>query len=477
MKITLIDPAPAKGERVPERVFGCTYGRYPFPNVFLLYAAAVMENRGHSVSYLNGPALHLSSDEFETFFRNDTSDVYLFYSVNLSREIDRRTRDTIRRIRGSHPAIVSVGPAPSYFTDDFIDDERTYVLRGETENTLPELLDFLDDPSSVPAVSYMNNGTIHHNPPSAPIENLDSIPFPARHLLSDDFYFNPKFGHKKEKFTALLTSRGCPYNCIYCVPNSLSFARELEFKKTHTSKPPYRARSSQSVIEEFRFLAEQGYTAVSIIDDEFIIDKKRVYEICDGIADLNIKWGCLSRADSIDEQLAEAMAAAGCRYVDIGVESLEQSILDDIRKDLKVETVASCVEALKKAGVFVKLNILIGSSTLETVKTIRKTVGDSIRLKPDAIMFGICNPFPGTEFYTIAKEKNLFVKGDYYPVDVQKESTISLPSVRNFVLERELRKANARFFLSPGFIVKNIGRLRSLPEFYRALGALMKKLF
>jgi len=98
-------------------------------------------------------------------------------------------------------------------------------------------------------------------------------------------------------------------------------------------------------------------------------------------------------------------------------------------------------------------------------------------LKPDSVMFGICNPFPGTEHYDIAKENNWFVNGDYYPVDVQKESTISLPNISKSDLEKSVRKANLGFFLNPIFVIKNLTKIKSPNELINKLGVFKKKIF
>lgn len=477
MKVTFVDSPVKRGERVPERVFGCTFGLYPMPNILLLYSAAALEDAGHETVYLNCPLSGIGVQDFHRFLKNDESDVYVFYSVNLSREIDRRTREMIRSVRGDEIPIVSVGPAPTYYVGDFLDDGRTFVIRGEPELILPELLMNLHDPSQVAGISFIRGEEIVQTPPAAPIQDLDALPYPSRHLLKRDDYFNPKFSGCRGAFTAVLTSRGCPYRCLFCVPNSLSFTCELEYRKKAGRKPPYRSRSALSVIGEFRALSEDGYSCLSVIDDEFVIDRQRTMDICEGIKDLGLSWGCLARADSIDRELAGVMADAGCVYVDIGVESLDQRILDDIRKDIEAETIRSSVEHLKEAGIFAKLNILIGSSALETRETVRSTVDAAIAMKPDSIMFSICNPFPGTEFYDIARDNGYFHSGDYYPVDVQKNSTISLPSISRLQLEKELRRANRKFFLSPWVIGRNLWRLRNPASFLRLLNVLRKKLF
>ncbi len=477
MFVTFLDPPVEQGQRIPERVFGCTYGLYPIPNIFLLYSAAVLEEKGHRVRYINGPGRGWNAEDLSIFLQEDRSDVYVIYSVYLSQEIDRTTCRMIFELR-PEASVIFIGPAPTYYPEDYLIAGTSFVVRGEPEIPLAHLIEKINDPTAINGISYLDNDRTIHNPSSQPEMNLDTLPYPARHLLDDKIYFNPKFRNSdKGHFTALLSSRGCPYRCIYCVPNSLSFAREIEYRKTEEKKPPYRARSAENVVDEFKLLKKQGYRQVSIIDDEFVISKERAHRICDGLEDLGISWGCLSRADSLDEELIRHMAAAGCNYVDIGVESFNQLILDDIRKDLDVVTIEKTVALLKKAGIIAKLNILMGSSSMETKDTIRDTVEHALSLKPDSIMFSICNPFPGTEMYSIAKNRGYFVKGDYYPVDVQKESTISLPSISKTELEKEVRRANRKFFLSSRFILGNVYRMKSPRTFFRGVIALGKKLF
>lgn len=477
MIVTFLDAPVDRGQRIPERVFGCTYGLYPIPNIFLLYSAAVLEDKGHQVRYIDGPGRGWNTGNLKKFLQEDRSDVYVIYSVYLSQEIDRTTCEIIKEL---HPEafVIFIGPAPTYYPEDYLISETSFVVRGEPEITLAHLIENIAGPAGINGISYLDKERAVHNPSSQLMEDLDKLPYPARHLLDENKYFNPKFRSCDEgRFTAILTSRGCPYRCVYCVPNSLSFAGEIEYRKTHERKPPYRARSAENVTGEFRLLEKQGYRQVSIIDDEFAISKERAHRICDGLEGLGISWGCLSRADSLDGELIRHMAAAGCSYVDIGVESFNQSILDDIQKDLDVATIEKTIVSLKNAGIMAKLNILIGSSPLETKGTIRDTVKHALSLKPDSIMFSICNPFPGTVMYSTAKSSGYFVKGDYYPVDVQKESTISLPHVSKNELEKEVRRANRKFFLSPRFILGNVYRLKSPRAFFRGVIALGKKLF
>jgi len=477
MKLAFIDPPVLAGKRAPERVFGCTYGLYPIPNIFLLQVAALLEKSNNKINYYNFALAKQSKRNFIRFLIKDKSDIYIIYSVNLAKEIDIQAARIINDIN-KESRVIFFGPSPTYNPDEYIFNRNIIVVRGEPEITFCELIKALKkrtNLSKIKGISFIREHKIIHNKEREIIKDLDSLPYPARNLVDNDKYFNPKFG--RGKFTAMYTSRGCPFKCKFCVPCSLSFAREIEYKKKHKHKPSYRTRSAENVIQEFRMLKEQGYSYVSILDDEFVLDRKRTIDICRGIKNLGIKWGCLSRADTLNEEIVKEMSQAGCQYIDIGVESLDQEILNDINKNLDTSTIEKAITLTKKYNILTKVNILFGSSPLENKDTIRFTLKKLRKMKPDAIMFGICNPFPGTEYYNIAKKRGWFIKGDYFPIDVQKRSTISLPQITNKELEKEVRKANFHFFLNIRFIAANLRKIKSVKELFNKLNALRKKLF
>ncbi|MBI5678871.1 MAG: radical SAM protein, partial [Planctomycetes bacterium] len=324
----------------------------------------------------------------------------------------------------------------------------------------------------IKSVSFRASDEVIHNANREPIEDLDALPFPARHLLEErDVYYNPKLGMRP--FTAVCTSRGCSYRCIYCVPSSLSFSRELEYKHHLGKKPPVRKRSPESIIEEFKLLKSQGYKAVNVQDDQFVWGEERTIKICEGIKDLDIVWGCSARSDHLTEPIVKAMAEAHCKFIDLGVESFNQEILDYVKKDIDVKKNEDAIALVKKYGINAKINIMFGASPLETMDTIKRNMEEVKRLKVDQVMYNIANPFPGTDFYKIAKENKLFVYGDYKPVNVAREANIAYPHLGKTDLEKAVRRANFEFFLTPRFILKNVRRLGSLDS----LKAMFRKLF
>ncbi len=480
MKVTFLNPPSIKGLRVPERVFGCTYGLYPIPNIFVLTYAAVLEETGHDVRVVDAPVEGWSERDLVDFLMHDDSEAYVFYSVNLSKKIDQETTRLIRKFRGKDVPVIFTGPGPSYqpYAEDFLLDRHCYVLRGEVDFALWELVEKLEhgvDISNVLGLSWIANGSVRHNPPPPLIRNLDILPFPARHLIKRELYYNPKLGDRP--FTAMLTQRGCPYRCKFCVPNALSFSRKLQFRFwTGKPVPPMGYRSPAKVIEEFKMLESDGYKTLTVIDDEFILQKRRTMEILEGIKGIKIRWSCLARADYlIDREVVRALAEANCVSVDIGAESFVQKILDDMRKHLKVETIEKAVKNLKDFGIEPKLNILFGASPLETEATIRYTIKKTIELKPGVVMFNIANPFPGTEFYEDAKKNGWFVFGDYVPVDVQKESIISYPHLPKKRLEYLTKLANFKYYANPKLLWSHLRRFHDPIALWKSFKSFLKK--
>ena len=409
MKVTFIVPPCYDHKQSAERSAGCTRVVYAAPNIYELTAAAVVrEITGiDEVGYFDFTAEKKPESAFDSWLASDDSSVYMMWTVNLSIESDLQAISVIRRVRGNIP-VVMMGPGPTYFVSKCLPDNSVVVVRGEPEATLSELLTRMVNsgmqiPADVAGTSLLIDGKLRNNRPRPLIKNLDELPFPARDLLAGRAFHNPKL--KVTPYTTMFTSRNCPYKCIYCVPSSLSFAREIEHRNSGASgrKPKIGFRSVASIEAEVRMLHEQGYRAIGFMDDNFIWNEKRTGEICGIMRKYDMVWGCEARVDAITEPVARMLGESGCRYIDLGVESFDDDILEYVHKGIRCEDIYRAVELLKKYKVPVKLNILIGCSPLETEATVRHTLHEAKRLDVDQVMFNIVSPFPGTEYYDICK--------------------------------------------------------------------------
>lgn len=483
MKATFIVPPCYDNRQSAERSAGCTRVVYAAPNIYELTAAAVLRNTAgvESVCYRDFTIKKNPAQAFDAFLSADDTDVYLIWTVNLSIESDLQAIGRVRELRGNVPVIL-LGPGPTYFTSKCLTDEFTVVVRGEPEATLAELAGIMSEngvriPADVKGTSVLCDGKVRNNLSRPLIEDLDSLPFPARDLVADREFHNPKL--KLTPYTTMFTSRNCPYKCIYCVPSSLTFAREIEHRNSGAPgrKPKIGFRSLESVEREVRELHESGVRAIGFMDDNFIWNEERTRGICDVMRRYGIVWGCQARVDAITEPIAQMLAASGCRYVDLGVESFDDRILSYVHKGITCADIYRAVDLLKKHGVPVKLNVLIGCSPYETEDTVRHTLHEAKRLDVDQVMFNIVSPFPGTEYYDICLKNGWIEGGGYRPTDVQRQSILNLPSLSSRRMEQLLRSNNLHYFLSPRFIFKQLRRYSSWREFMHSFRALKIKLF
>ncbi len=479
MKITFLVPPVLDGNRPAERSAGCTRVVYLAPNIYELTVIGVVENEKlGEVDYQDFVFYNKNEQDYRQFLSNDNSDIYCIWTVNLSIESDNKAIEILQRYR-PEARVILMGPGPSYFIEKCLVNDRIIIVRGEPEATIVELLHAIDEGKSsfynILGISWMSMGRIINNGFRPLIKDLDTLPLPARHFIANRRYYNPKIKHKG--YTTAFTSRNCPYHCIYCVPSSLTFAREIENKRFNGHKPPISYRSPESVDQEMKMLHEHGYQAIGFMDDNFIWNEERTRQLCDIMKKYGMLWGCQARVDAITEPIAKMLGESGCCYVDLGVESFNDEILKYVRKGITTEQIYEAINLLKKYNVPVKLNVLIGSSPLETKETLRHTLKEAKKLKVDQVMFNIVSPFPGTEFYKLCKENNWLSTGDYVPTDVQRESILNLPNISSKEMERILFKNNLSYFLSWDFVTKQVKRFSSWSEFTHAARALKIKLF
>ena len=464
MKVAFLIPPVLDGTQDVDRCFGCNYGIYFLPLLPVLYSATLLKDEAEKVRILDFPAQKRTRDDFRNFIQSDDSDVYIFYTVFLCENTDLLARKMIREIRPNTHFIFS-GPQPTFAPEVFLDKADTLAVRGEPEFIIRDAIRALkskSDFNNIMGLSYFLDGDIVQNPSASIVMDIDQIPIPDRRLLDHAPYFNPKL--RNLPHTAALTSRGCYGQCWFCVPNSLSYARELEHKKYFGKKPPPRLHSAERVIKEFTNIAELGFKSVSVIDDEFLWDEKRTLEICFGIKGLGLEWSCLCRPDKINEEVAKAMADAGCAYVDLGTESFDQGVLNAIRKNMSPLDTERAVGILKKYNIQVEINVLFGATPQETEATIKKTLKELKKLNVDYVLFSIANPFPGTDFYYAAKKEGWLFYGGYVPVDPAKNAIISYPHLSKAKLERLISYAYLTYYFNPRYIFRQLLKIKDLRD-------------
>ncbi|MEM4406792.1 MAG: radical SAM protein [Candidatus Methanomethylicaceae archaeon] len=377
-------------------------GKQRLPAYFPLglgYVAQILLKEGHEVNVLDINAYRWSDDEVEQQLKNTE-----FEAVGITGMVTEfaAVRWLSRLIKGINPnaPIVLGGGLPTAFPQMVL--ERTQVdiaVVGEGEVTIKELAESLAEGSplsKVKGIWYKKGGDICPTQPRELIQDLDMIPFPARHLFSMEQYTqNPvpylRMFDQKVIPANMVTSRGCPYRCTYCFHGLWGYQ--------------FRARSADNVVAEMKLLHEEyGVTGIFFMDDTFVLDRERVLAICDKLIDedLNIIWAASGRVNLMDPEMLERMRAAGCRAILYGIESGSQQILNEMRKGVTVEQARQAILNTWRAGILPVGYLMIGMFG-ETPQTVEET----IRFCNETGLisgFSYATPFPGTDLYARAVE-------------------------------------------------------------------------
>lgn len=462
LKVAFVEPPPAT-DRAPERFAGCTYELYHFPDLVNLSAFSAAAEAGFDARYLDATLEGMDRAAFARWLASDDADVYVIHGVILSKPTDLAA---IRAIRTARPdaRVVLHGPEPTRAPADYLGDPRVVVLRGEVERSLVALL-----ARDERVGATFREGDRVVETPAGPDIPFDDLPIPARDHPSFRRYLyrfhNPKF--RAAPFMTMVASRGCSFRCVYCVPTANSFAREMEAYRLNRAKPRVKTASPARVAAEFADLARLGFRSVMFLDDQFLWAKPRTLEICDRIGRFGIAWGCLSRADFLtDAEVVATLARAGCVSIDIGVESLVQEILDDVRKDLSVADVRRAVALLARYGIRAKLNIMVGASPLETEQTLRHTLREVCRMPVTEAMFSVATPFKGTPYHDRARREG-WLADDTEAIDPLGKAVIRLPRLSPARIESFAREAYRAFYLRPRVALARLATARSAGDLWR----------
>lgn len=350
--------------------------------------ASVLLKEGHEVVLKDYTAEKYSSEGLKMLLKRYHPEVVgITISTPVADFVYNEVIKTIRKY--SSAVIIAGGPHPSVLPQECL-EHVDIVVRGEGENTIKELLRNLDGKEKIKGVSYKINDKIIHNPPASFIKDLDSLPFPSRDLLPDIREYAGLPSIPRKKTYNISTSRGCPYNCIFCYQGI--FGRI------------FRTRSAENVLEEWELLVKK-YNAdvITISDDTFTTDPKRVEEICRGILrrGLKIPWTC-SNGIRIGEDTAELlplMKESGCFHVAFGIESGNEDSLRKIGKGIDLELVRKTVGMARKTGIQKLVGFFIIGFPWEDRQAIIESISFARSLPLDLVHFSLPIPFPGTDLY------------------------------------------------------------------------------
>ena len=459
MKVLLISPPYPKDNvfRKSMKHLGAV-----LPPLGIAYIAAVLEKDGHKVKIIDGPAwatmLGYDFKDLEKDIKDFNPDV-VGVSANTSQIDHARKAISLSKSVNKDCVVVLGGPLISADPKVLLQFEQVdFGVYGEADLTFSEILKAVEQKKpleGMEGIIWRENGEVRFLKPKVIID-LDQIPMPARHLLKMDIYRPSPANYRRLPATTVMTSRGCPYQCIFC--------------SRPTEGTAFRAHSAERVVDELEHLATKyGIRDVQIFDDTFSLIPSRVEKICKGIIDkkLDIGWNCMTRVDKITPELLKLMKQAGCYEIGFGIESGADRILQFIKKATTTDAIRKGIKMTQSAGIDVRGFFMIGFPT-ETKEEILQTINFAKELNVDVAQFMVATPLPGTEMWEIAKT-NGSISDDWNSFTFYAPD--KMPFSSNLLGEQELldlyRKAYKSFYLRPKFILKQLAKVRSVVDVQR----------
>jgi radical SAM superfamily enzyme YgiQ (UPF0313 family) len=393
----------------------------------LAYLSATLKKAGHKVLVIdpNAPFHRLSEKEIK---RKILEFRPHFIGVTLTITYIAKTYEYFKRLKKLPFPLVAGGPHANCLPEEVLNHGADIVAIGEGELTILGLAEYflgkkgLED---IEGICFRNkDGSVHHTPPRPLIRDLDQIPFPDFSAFPISYYTGVDDPNSSSIFWAVFSSRGCPYNCIFCSSHNV-------FGRT------YRARSPENVFQELEKLYhDYGARHFAFQDDEAFINKERVIAFCNLVKEsqLNLTFSARLRMDSLDVKMLKVMKGAGFRRLAFGLESFNDESLLKMNKNHTVKELFEGFEALENAGIrTIHYNQLVGFPW-ETPKHLEDSL-EKIAEIPKSIRYFCCTvtliPYPKTKLYEDYHEKYGFTE---WWLDPERNSPVDLHVSKAFFM-------------------------------------------
>lgn len=451
---------------VVDEVTGC------YPPLGILYVAGAIEKAGvHEAHVIDCVAEALDHGQLEERIRKLSPDVVGIQAITFSIVDAYDTARLVKRIDSSIPVVMG-GPHVNLFPEETLSlPEVDYLLLGEGENNINPFLDAIErkrDLFSVPGVVYGDSEEIiRYGPPNPLIEDMDSLPMPARRLLNNELYSSVLGKGKRQ--TTIMSSRGCPAKCIFC-------------DRPHLGKK-FRYRSAENVVSEMQSCVERfNIDEFFFYDDTFNINRERVFDICKAIIERKLKtfWDIRARISNVDREMLAALREAGCGRIHLGIESGNKKVLKILKKGVDLDKARDVFRWCREEGIESLAYFMIGSPG-EGRKEIQDTINYALSIDCDYIHVAVTTPFPGTELYRMGLDTGLF-KTDYWAKFAGNPTPEFVPELweENFSrdeLVEQMSLLYRKFYRRPAYILRTLAGIRSFSELRRKAKAGLRLFF
>jgi len=461
MNVILLNPpwpGPGIGTRSQNRIIKKRSDLYlQFP-ILMAYSCACLKQGGHDVVFIDAVRDGLDYEQTTEKVIQADPDIIVMETVTPSINYDYAYMTELKEKTGAR--IIATGTHVSYFGTQSLEECEAIdvIVKNDYDTRIRDTADAIGDPeklSSITGISFRDKEGLHDTGACFYDPDLDRLPFPDRETVPFERYGEAFYN--RTPFTNMLTSRGCPNNCNYCITSNIMEGAQ------------WRTRSVANVIEEIKELTgKYGVKEINFDDGTFNITRDRVMELCGELkrTGLNILWICNARVTPIDMEMLREMRSAGCKMIRYGVESADKNVLDYMGKNITLDQVRNAFRLTKKAGILALGGFMFGFP-VDTRETIKKTVAFMKELKPDMIQASIPMPYPGTRMYEQVKEQGRLEFKEWEEFDMTHGPAVSPEGVTREEMKNILSRVYRTFYLRPGFILQTLLHIRRWSDIAR----------
>lgn len=457
MKILFIVPPETISleSSVPKALEG---GKGYYPKLGLLYVAAFYERAtGDKPVFIDCPPERIGEEELLRRFREIKPDMVAMSIMTFNLLDALHTAKVLKR-ENSNLKICLGGPHVNLYPRETLSQpDIDYVVFGEGEPIFTQLIMALEETGSenlggIAGLGWKRDGQVHINSAQTDLLDLNTLPFPARHLV-DVTKYEHIIGEGRQFFTIQAT-RGCPAACLFC-----------DIRKT-----TFRFRNAESVVNEVEQLIGMGIDDLFFVDDTITVNKKNVIEICNLMIKrgLKINYKISSRVDMVNPEILQALKRSGCYRIHYGIETATPRHLEYLEKGQSPEKILRACKMTREAGIGFFAYMMIGIPH-ETKEEMFATVDLAKKLKPDYAQFSICTPYPKTELYFRMMSEGIVPRDVWQEFAENPSPGFKVQFWNKDFTEEELRtlqdECHSRFYRSPFYLLKQIAKVRSWDDF------------
>ena len=406
------------------------------PPIGMGYVSSYLKKFGHDAKIIDGLNLGISNDEIVKRCKEFGAKLVGIYVISAY-FLD--AVDLIKKLKKENMIVVLGGTHPTFMPKFTLEKSGAdYIIAGEGEPTMLDLVDALEnnkDTKMIPGLYSKGTEQIIDRPF---LEDLDSLPFPDWEQIDPREYKKAPHGGLIRHFpyAPISSTRGCPYRCTFCASPKFS-------------KRNIRFRSPENVVAEIKYLADNfNIKEIHFEDDNLTLKRDHIINLCNLLIKEKVKvsWACPNgvRADKVDKEMLDLMKKSGCYYTAFGIESGSQKILDNVKKDIKIEQIIHGVELAAQAGIMTQGFFIFGLPG-ETEETIEETIKFAKSLPLTRAQFLVLDVMPGTELWDVLEfEKKVdWTKTSYH------EITWQAPTVSKEILAKAAPRAFKEFYFRP----------------------------